>query len=66
MSNVRGAYEKYKQVLKDTKGIEDRQSGTGYGVGATFKLNENGSLDIDFNKTPQREKRIFGKLRYKF
>ena len=65
LSNIRGAFNKYKRVLKDTAGTEDRQSKAGYEIGATFALNKKGSLDIDFKKTPQREKTIFGRLRYK-
>jgi uncharacterized protein YggU (UPF0235/DUF167 family) len=67
ISNIRTAYGRYKGVFKDTKGREDRQYGTGYKMGATFEWKpEYGWLDIDFKKTPQREKTIFGRLRYKF
>ena len=56
LQNLRISYEDWKNVLKDTVGTEDRQTGTGYGVGAVFALGSNGSLDIGFKKTPQREK----------
>ena len=66
LSNVRGAFNKYRRVLKNTAGIEDRQSEAGYKIGATFKLNKKGFLDIDFNKHSNRSKKARIGFRTKF
>lgn len=66
LQSLEVGYEDFKNVLKNSAGTEDRQTGTGYNIGASFKINDSGSLDIRFAKTPSREKRGRVDLRYKF
>ena len=49
LKNIGLAYNDYKQALKNTAGTENRQTGTGYGVEASFQTNPSGELIIRFN-----------------
>ena len=57
LKNIGLAYNDYKQALKNTAGTENRQTGTGYGVEASFQTNPSGELIIKFNKDSDRTKR---------
>ena len=66
LKNIGLAYNDYKQALKNTAGTENRQTGTGYGVEASFQTNPSGELIIKFNKDSDRTKRGYIGYRSKF
>jgi len=57
LKSIGAAYNDYKNIVKNTEGIENRQSGTGVGLNASFQLNSNGELSVSFNKDTDRTKR---------
>lgn len=57
LKSIGAAYNDYKNIVKNTEGIENRQSGTGVGLNASFQLNSNGELSFSFNKDTDRTKR---------
>ena len=57
LKNIELAYNDYKNVLKNTAGTENRQTGTGYKIEAIFQTNPSGELTLRFNKDSNRTKR---------